>query len=927
MFNTLGTWLWAQIRAIKPSFISKNPHFNFISAHYVWILAMSIVASVLIYGGGKGNLPYIDALFFGSGANTQAGLNTVDLNKLNTFQQAVIYVFPMLSGPITLHGSVVFLRLYWFEKRFQHIVREARHRRATLSRTKSKGDLSRAERGVGGRVITVLRETGNRITNDGMIIAPKPAGPETSGALADSSTDSTQPKDAEEGGSSERGSDSDQATGTGTEPHQNTISFAPTVTRSDGALAQLTKFPDEADDDMPALERIRDTRDEVLRIPNPRDVERGMGPKRLEAGDDADGDDVEPIPSRDGDNQQQEDPAEVLRRRNPTIVIQEPARRQGTSREHDHLDGIGEEVTAMKHTLGPLKFRKPRIFRSDDKVNHHDADKSSQPTRSKTIERVRSALAREKVNDMPYLSYTPTLGRNSQFHNLTLEQREELGGIEYRSLRTLALMLVCYFWGLQLFGLLCMLPYILTNDKYGKVVDEAATTRTWWAFWTSNMLFMDVGLSLVPESMIPFQRSSFILMIGSFLIIVGNTGFPIFLRCIIWVMSKIVPRGTGLWEELMFLLDHPRRCFTLLFPSSATWWLFFVLVVLNVVDVVSFLVLDIHNPVVEDLPWNIRVVDGIFQASSTRTAGFSCLPVNLIHPAVQTLTMIMMYISVYPIAISIRGTNVYEEKSLGIYNDPDDDDGGEQALSNDTASYIGTHLRRQLSFDLWFVFLGLFILAITEGGKLARKEFNMFDVLFEVVSAYGTVGMSMGYPGVDASLVSQFSTGGKLVIIAMMIRGRHRGLPYGLDRAILLPSESRLASEHAESGGGGPAPPPMDRTATRTSAASGVSTGVSRTVTRRTSNSAVPRAERPSTNFISQILQPGPTLPPRIHRTRTGELRRAASWGIGEGADEGDGGGPPIERARTGDVGGGSLEVEGETPVQRTMTTGDVREM
>lgn len=32
----------------------------------------------------------------------------------------------------------------------------------------------------------------------------------------------------------------------------------------------------------------------------------------------------------------------------------------------------------------------------------------------------------------------------------------------------------------------------------------------------------------------------------------------------------------------------------------------------------------------------------------------------------------MMYISVYPIAISIRRTNVYEEKSLGIYADEDE---------------------------------------------------------------------------------------------------------------------------------------------------------------------------------------------------------------------------------------------------------------
>lgn len=29
----------------------------------------------------------------------------------------------------------------------------------------------------------------------------------------------------------------------------------------------------------------------------------------------------------------------------------------------------------------------------------------------------------------------------------------------------------------------------------------------------------------------------------------------------------------------------------------------------------------------------------------------------------------------------------------------------------------------------------------------------------------------------------------KLVIIAMQVRGRHRGLPYKLDRAILLPGD------------------------------------------------------------------------------------------------------------------------------------------
>lgn len=53
-------------------------------------------------------------------------------------------------------------------------------------------------------------------------------------------------------------------------------------------------------------------------------------------------------------------------------------------------------------------------------------------------DRSRSASPRQA----PYLSYTPSIGRNSQFYDLTEEQRNELGGIEYRSLKTLSWILV-----------------------------------------------------------------------------------------------------------------------------------------------------------------------------------------------------------------------------------------------------------------------------------------------------------------------------------------------------------------------------------------------------------------------------------------------------------------------------------------------------
>src|SRR5204863_4936988 len=113
---------------------------------------------------------------------------------------------------------------------------------------------------------------------------------------------------------------------------------------------------------------------------------------------------------------------------------------------------------------------------------------------------------------------------------------------------------------------------------------------------------------------------------------------------------------------------------------------------------IFFIILDLNDPAVTHLAPGIRFVDGLFQAASTRTAGFSVVNLADLHPAIQVSYLIMMYISVFPIAISIRRTNVYEEKSLGIYPGDDEDD------DSKNPSYIGAHLRRQLSFDLWYIF-------------------------------------------------------------------------------------------------------------------------------------------------------------------------------------------------------------------------------
>lgn len=262
------------------------------------------------------------------------------------------------------------------------------------------------------------------------------------------------------------------------------------------------------------------------------------------------------------------------------------------------------------------------------------------------------------------------------------------------------------------------------------------------------------------------------------------------------------------------------------------------------------------------LPLKNLVVIGFFQAASTRTAGFAAVNMSDLHPAMPVLYMIMMYISVFPIAISIRRTNVYEEKSLGVYHDGSAED------ENDASalSYVSSHLRRQLSFDLWYVFLGFFILVISEGDKIMAHKFDMFAVLFEVVSAYGTVGLSIGATGINASLCSQFSVVGKLVIVAMQIRGRHRGLPYGLDRAVLLPSEARFRKE------GEKAEAALARVNTAVSGAT--ASGLQRQRTNPASRRSASRErERTNSNLIHQLLHPGPV----VQRDSTASYQRRRS--------------------------------------------------
>jgi potassium uptake Trk family protein len=577
-----------------------------------WIIGWALVGSICIFPNG--GVHYVDALFLASGAATQSGLNTIDINLLTTWQQIVLFFIPIFTNPITVNSLVVVFRLVLFEKRFKKIAADSKkHRRSmaktfSRSRTSLEQNIDREEMGVRGRSIVVMHDgttVPNGTTTDRSRSEEFAHHMEKINAIEEEPGRSSNDSRHTDRQPSERAARS-KSPGAANRPSAG-IKFADQLKTGNGNVAygDLNNGDVEEEERRPShrtpeehiaiLERQRKQDDgAVLRIPGPRDADAGVAPEAVE-----DSDVLSRTMSRrastlqshgvdagalNGDDHPTHD-SEAAKPRN--ITIAEP--QKGPTGERATKD-----TASAKHSMGGLRFRRNRFSRQTTEKDD-DASITDPVTRTGTLQRIRTALTSSKDEGAPYLSWEPTVGRNSAFVDLTEDQREELGGIEYRSLKSLATILAFYFVGFSLLGLVSLLPWILKSEAYGSIVTNDGQNKAWWAIFTANSAFTDLGFTLTPDSMISFQTAVWPLLIMTYLIIIGNTGFPIMLRIIIWVLAKIVPEGSGLWEELKFLLDHPRRCFTLLFPAGATWVLFAILCGLNGLDLLFFIILDVSS--------------------------------------------------------------------------------------------------------------------------------------------------------------------------------------------------------------------------------------------------------------------------------------------------------------------------------------------
>jgi len=77
-------------------------------------------------------------------------------------------------------------------------------------------------------------------------------------------------------------------------------------------------------------------------------------------------------------------------------------------------------------------------------------------------------------------------------------------------------------------------------------------------------------------------------------------------------------------------------------------------------DWVFFLLLDIGNKTIETIPVGVRVIDGLFQATAVRAAGFAIVTLSALAPAVKCVGQLIINLPAHLLAQGpLRNHDVY----------------------------------------------------------------------------------------------------------------------------------------------------------------------------------------------------------------------------------------------------------------------------
>lgn len=614
---------------------------HFLQLHYLYILLLSFLGSTFFYFQPGTTYAYIDALFMSTSAVTNTGLNTINMSSLSTWQALIMYFGSFCGSHVMISIIIVYVRRHYFSKRFEDIlIFNKAQRLREANRRKFEKNMSEMEK-------QRRKSTGESFKGD------KPLRRRLSFMSVRSSTkdDDTMPQPVTAKRKKSRFS-APRPLSAGLSHFDLMAHFKKKHSQSVGTDQPMQNLDDSASETQ--------NESDAYPIVHPREAYA----KSISHGADmADEDDVSMATLHNNSSHSEEDTLPI--RASSEAYTHPPGNLSVSSASHhSNLASSNNNTSHIILFADDSRPHHPTDTTNDDDDEHNNTVSGNQGIAfAENIERQREIARRRLEQDRRFEDILQriagettdsTLDQNissaataatdqgitmdietedeemkrimrEPIHKseLTRQQRYRLGGAEYRAIDFLTILVPIYYLFCVLgFGFFVRIYVAASTYAQGVLQTTNATgpIDPWfYSFFSSLSSFNNLGLSLVDASMTPFQSAPCMLILSMILILAGNTAYAIVLRLIIWILYKITPKTYIMRRETFrYLLDHPRRCYTTLFPATQTKWLLIVLIAITAVEFITFIALNYWLPVLSHLDWGARILDGLFQSVATR---------------------------------------------------------------------------------------------------------------------------------------------------------------------------------------------------------------------------------------------------------------------------------------------------------------------
>ncbi|KAL7592661.1 hypothetical protein Lser_V15G33557 [Lactuca serriola] len=330
----------------------------------------------------------------------------------------------------------------------------------------------------------------------------------------------------------------------------------------------------------------------------------------------------------------------------------------------------------------------------------------------------------------------------------------------YEANRSMGYVVLCYILVIHFIGFIMVYIYLTFNTGTKILLINKGLSRHTFSLFVTVSTFSNCGFVPTNENMMIFKKNSGLLLILIPQILLGSTLYPVVLRAIISVLQKITKR-----VELSYMLKYPLELsYGQMLPSVQSFYLAVTVLGLILVQFVAFCFMEWHNTeVMVGLTDYEKLVASFFQVVNTRYAGEAVYDLSKISPAILLGFVLMMYLP-----------------PLTTYLPVKDDE--KNQIRDQNKSVVDYLLFGKLTYLSIFTIL----VCLFERKKMDIDplNFNVLNIVFEMVSAYGNVGLSMCYscqrqikPDGNCreewyGFVGRWTNNGKYLLMLVMVFGR-----------------------------------------------------------------------------------------------------------------------------------------------------------